>query len=169
MSARSEGLRGMVDHERRALSALAAFLISSRCSLTMGDISGGCHAVFSGFSGQAKGRSNTSPGVRAFSRTESASRSTARCPARSCTLPVARPYGYSIAATLGIPTSLWYSGVMVKTTVLKPLSSRNRATSPTDRQHSGQAGVSNTASVLSSFILEATFGIVSSSRILGSS
>jgi hypothetical protein len=57
---------------------------------------------------------------------------------------------------------------MVNTIVEKPLSSKKRATSPTDRQHSGQAGVSKTASTLSACIWSATLGIVFVSNSEGS-
>ena len=134
----------------------------------MGDISGGCQFVFFGSSGHIKGRLKTWPGFWAFSRTERVSKSTCLCPSVSFTCPMGRPKGYSIAATLGIPISRWNSGVMVSVTVENPFSSKKRATSPTDRQHSGQAGVNKTASTSSSFILAATLGIVSSRSTFGS-
>ncbi len=73
-----------------------------------------------------------------------------------------------MAAMRGIPISLLNSGVMVRRMVEIPFSSRNLATSPTDRQHNGQAGVRRTASTPSDFMLAATFGMVSSNRTVGS-
>ena len=151
------------------LACAPALFISSSCSLTIGEISGGCHLAFLASSGQVKGRSKTCPGSRAFSNTDRASNSTSLCPSLSPTCPTGRPYGYSIAAILGKPSSRLYSGVMVRARVEKPFPSRKRATSPTDRQHRGQAGVSRTASTCSFLIREATFGSACSSSSLGSS
>ncbi len=117
-----------------------------------------------GSSGQVKGRWHIPPGLLAFSRQAIVSRRTCFWPFASCAWPTGLPNGYSIAATLGMPIRRVNSGIIVRQIVEKPCASRYRATSPTDRQHRGQAGVSMTASTPSSCIFAATFGMVLSRR-----
>lgn len=73
-----------------------------------------------------------------------------------------------MAATRGMPISRLNSGIMVRTTVDNPFSSKDLATSPADRGHSGHVGVINTASTPSAFMSATTLGMVSSIRTDGS-
>jgi hypothetical protein len=145
-----------------------AFLISSRYNLIIGEISGGCHLVSLGSSCHVNGKWTTAPGSSAVSKTANAAWSTSRWPATSFTSPTILPKGYSMAATRGIPISRLNSGTMVRTTVDKPFSSSDLATSPTDRGHKGQVGVSRTASTPSACMSAATLGMLSFKRTVGS-
>ena len=67
----------------------------------------------------------------------------------------------------GTLTAAVKSGTGVKVIVLKPAASISRCTSPTDQQHTGQAGTSTTTSARSSFRFRMRAGTVSFSSTCG--
>ena len=73
-----------------------------------------------------------------------------------------------MAATRGMPISLWKTQIILRTTVGIPTVSTARATSPTDRQQSGQTGARIARSTSSLFMDAAMAGAVSFSSWLGS-
>ena len=63
-----------------------------------------------------------------------------------------------MAATRGIPIRRWKGQIMLRVTVGIPAASIFRATSPTDRQQSGQTGASSARSTSSLRMLAAISG-----------
>ena len=107
---------------------------------------------------------STSPGSRNSCNSPSAASATSPCRPFSPGSPIGKLYGNGTKATLGAATPLSIASVTVGT----PSPSITSLTSPTDRWHNGQEGVSSTASTRSSTSLLATSGAVSSTSGLGS-
>jgi hypothetical protein len=135
--------------------------------LAIGGLCGG--SVFSSraLSGRTNGNCRTLPGATISATAVRADQSAARCPASSPGNPTVRPNGYSIAAIRGTLTAAVKSGILDKLMVLKPASSICRWTSPTDQQHTGQAGTRTTTSTASSRSLSMMAGTLSSSNRSG--
>jgi len=73
-----------------------------------------------------------------------------------------------MAATLGIPMSRWKGQIMFRVTVGIPAASITLATSPTDRQQSGQTGARSARSTSSDLIASAICGALFSTSPLES-
>ena len=73
-----------------------------------------------------------------------------------------------MAATRGMPSARWKTQIMFSVTVEIPSASSTRATSPTDRQQSGQTGAKSARSTSSLRIRDAISGALRVSSSLAS-